>query len=478
MSDVSLRDRRRALLEDADLGGAEFCRAYTAQADAWLSLLADRASDGSPRHLALLAVGGYGRSELCPFSDLDVVLVHDGRRNVAAVADAIWYPVWDQGVHLDHSVRRPAEVLSAADEDLRVALGLLDARLVWGDPKVAEPLVAKAVDRWRTRLGAHWLPALAEQMEERRRVQGDVAFLLEPDLKEGHGGLRDVNVLRAMAVYAPLLADYVDLDALDPAAALLTAVRVELHRSAGRELDRLLLQEQDHIADVLSYTDADALMADVSAAGRAIAWISEDAWRRRRFWQPEPTHRSRGLFARRGGGHGAAGPSAVLDAEVEPGVAIVGGEVALTPSAAVLTDSSLPLRLAAVAAERELPDLAAAPCTGWPTRWPRRPTRGRPRRGRRWCGCWPPGIRPSTPSRHSTTRDCWSGSSPSGRRCGTSPSATPTTASPSTATSSRRRPTPPTSSTGSTAPTYCSWARSCTTSARATPATTPTPASS
>ncbi|MGO9457599.1 MAG: [protein-PII] uridylyltransferase [Acidimicrobiales bacterium] len=377
MSDVSLRDRRRALLEDADLGGTEFCRAYTAQADAWLSLLADRASDGSPRHLALLAVGGYGRSELCPFSDLDVVLVHDGRRNVAAVADAIWYPVWDQGVHLDHSVRRPAEVLSAADEDLRVALGLLDARQVWGDPKVAEPLVAKAVDRWRTRLGAHWLPALAEQMEERRRVQGDVAFLLEPDLKEGHGGLRDVNVLRAMAVYAPLLADYVDLDALDPAAALLTAVRVELHRSAGRELDRLLLQEQDHIADVLSYTDADALMADVSAAGRAIAWISEDAWRRRRFWQPEPTHRSRGLFARRGGGHGAAGPSAVLDAEVEPGVAIVGGEVALTPSAAVLTDSSLPLRLAAVAAERELPisrgalhrlaDKMAPPPDPWPT---------------------------------------------------------------------------------------------------------------
>ena len=376
MSDVSLRDRRRALLEDAALGGADFCRAYAAQADAWLSLLADRASDGSPRHLALLAVGGYGRSELCPYSDLDVVLVHNGRRNVAAVADAIWYPVWDQGVHLDHSVRRPAEVLSAADEDLRVALGLLDARLVWGDPKVAEPLIAKAVDRWRTRLGAVWLPALAEQMEERRRVQGDVAFLLEPDLKEGHGGLRDVNVLRAMAVYAPLLADYVDLGALEPAAALLTAVRVELHRSAGRELDRLLLQEQDHIADVLSYPDADALMADISGAGRAIAWISEDAWRRRRFWQPEPTHRPRGIFVRRGAGHGADGSAAAPDGEVEPGVAIVGGEVALTPSAAVLTDSSLPLRLAAVAAERDLPisrgalhrlaDKMAPPPDPWP----------------------------------------------------------------------------------------------------------------
>jgi [protein-PII] uridylyltransferase len=376
MSDASLRDRRQALLDQPDLGGAAFCRAYAAEADSWLSQVADRASEGNHRHLALLAVGGYGRAELCPYSDLDVVLVHNGRRNVAAVADAIWYPVWDQGVHLDHSVRRPAEVLSAGEEDLRVALGLLDARLVWGDPKVAEPLVAKALDRWRTRWGATWLPALAEQMEERRRVQGDVAFLLEPDLKEGHGGLRDVNVLRAMAVYAPLLADYVDLDALVPAAAVLTQVRVELHRRAGRELDRLLLQEQDHVAEVLHYPDADVLMAAVSAAGRTIAWISEDAWRRRRFWQPEQSQHRRGLLSKRPSADGAEAAPPPDEGEVEPGLAIVGGEVALTPVAAVATDSSLPLRLAAVAAERRLPisrgalhrlaDKMAPPPDPWP----------------------------------------------------------------------------------------------------------------
>ena len=87
------------------------------------------------RHLALVAVGGYGRSSLCPYSDLDVVLVHNGHRDIAKVADAIWYPVWDEGVHLDHSVRRPSEVLTAAAEDVRVALGLLDGRLVWGDAR-------------------------------------------------------------------------------------------------------------------------------------------------------------------------------------------------------------------------------------------------------------------------------------------------------------------------------------------------------
>ncbi|HUZ08673.1 MAG TPA: [protein-PII] uridylyltransferase [Acidimicrobiales bacterium] len=391
MVDVSLRDRRQALLDRHDLLGSSFGAAYAHEADQWLSHVADRASEGNHRHLALLAVGGYGRGELCPFSDLDVVLVHDGHRDIARIAEAIWYPVWDQGVHLDHSVRRPREVLNAASGDLRVALGLLDARLVWGDPKVSEPLIEDAVTRWRTD-GGRWLSSLSEQMADRHRLQGDVAFLLEPDLKEGHGGLRDVNVLRAVAVYAPLLADYVDLPALAPATDVLNRARVELHRSAGRALDRLLLQEQDHVADVLSYPDADALMAAVAQAGRRIARVSEEAWRRRRFWEPESPRRLTGRLRARGEpvrpprpGRGApggdngrgvrTGPPEAL--EVEPGITIVGGEAALAPTAQVADDSSLPLRLAAVAAEHDLPiargavhrlaDKSPPPTDPWPS---------------------------------------------------------------------------------------------------------------
>ena len=110
-AETSLRDRRAALLNQPGLMGEEFCRAYAAEADAWLSALAERAAGGSKRHLALVAVGGYGRASLCPYSDLDVVLVHNGHRDIQAVADGIWYPVWDEGVHLDHSVRRPSEVV-------------------------------------------------------------------------------------------------------------------------------------------------------------------------------------------------------------------------------------------------------------------------------------------------------------------------------------------------------------------------------
>jgi [protein-PII] uridylyltransferase len=348
-ADTSLRERRRALLARTDLQGDAFCRAYAAEADEWLSGVAARAVGETNRHLALLAVGGYGRSSLCPYSDLDVVLVHRGHRDIKAVADAIWYPVWDEGVHLDHSVRRPAEVLSAAGEDVRVALGLLDARLVWGDGKVADPLVLHARTAWRESLGTRYLPTLQGQMQERHRGVGDVAFLLEPDLKESHGGLRDVNVLRAISAYAPLLADYADLASLEPATALLTRVRVELHRIAGREQDRLLLQDQDQIAAALAFADADVLMAAVSAAGRQIAWVSDDVWRRRRLWDPTPPPR-RHRF-----GRGEQRSSGAVPVPVGPDMVEIDGEIALLPSAPVSEDASLAFRLAAKAAELDKP---------------------------------------------------------------------------------------------------------------------------
>ena len=347
-AEASLRDRRSRLLAQPGLMGEEFCRCYAAEADSWLSGLADRAAGDNKRHLALVAVGGYGRRSLCPYSDLDVVLVHDGHRDIGSVADAIWYPVWDEGVHLDHSVRRPAEVLSAAAEDVRVALGLLDGRRVWGEPKVAEPLLEKARAAWRRRLGTKYLPVLEVQMAERRTTAGDVAFLLEPDLKESHGGLRDVSVLRAISTYAPLLADYADLASLDESASLLTTVRVELHRMAQREHDKLLLQDQDHVASALGFPDADELMLAVSTAGRQIAWVSDDVWRRRRLWDPTPPPKRR--FRR-----SAPDARPRLAPDLGPDMMEIDGEIALTPPAPVSDDASLPLRLAATAAALDRP---------------------------------------------------------------------------------------------------------------------------
>ncbi|HXQ75737.1 MAG TPA: [protein-PII] uridylyltransferase [Acidimicrobiales bacterium] len=377
---MSLRALRQELLERTDLHGDDFCHALAKATDGWLSGLLDHAADGDLPRLALMAVGGYGRGELCPGSDLDVVLVHERRRDVGAIADAVWYPVWDEGVRLDHSVRRPAEVLEVAAEDLRAQLGLLDGRLVAGDADVVTPLLARALDLWRSRAG-QWLPVLAEQVDERHRTQGDVAFLLEPDLKESHGGLRDIHVVTAAARAVPAVADEVDLSSLDAPRQVLTAARVELHRTTGRATDRLLLQEQDQVAAALDYPDADALMAAISEAGRTVAWVADDVWRRRALWT---TSRGSRRFRRAGRrGDGAARRPGV-PRPVEPGVALSGDgadsphdtTVVLGPDADVPIDAALPLRIAAVAAERELPiaratlDILAEHSPPPPTPWP------------------------------------------------------------------------------------------------------------
>ena len=176
-----------------------------------------------------------------------------------------------------------------------------------------------------------------------------MAFLLEPDLKESHGGLRDVNVLLAISVFAPLLAEYADLDSLEDATALLTDIRVELHRLAQREHDKLLLQDQDQVAAALGFADADALMLAVSTAGRQIAWVSDDVWRRRRLWDPTPAPKKR---FRRGTPDQAALP---VPADLGPDLLEVDGEVALTSLAPVSDDPSLALRLAATAARLDRP---------------------------------------------------------------------------------------------------------------------------
>src|SRR5664280_1489323 len=344
---VSLRARRQTLIERTDLRGDAFCRAYADAADEWLTDLFDEAAGGDTRGMALVAVGGYGRGELCPFSDLDVVLLHRGRRDISATADRIWYPVWDEGISLDHSVRRPNEALDMAAEDLRVALGLLDARLICGDPKVADPVLEGARDRW-VKQNPPWLGVLANQVAERHLTSGDVGFLLEPDLKESHGGLRDIAALTAMMQAVPVLADYVDTVAIEDARVVLTTIRVELHRRAGRELNKLLLQEQDQVAKALGEPDADSLMLAVATAGRTVAWEGDDAWRRRGAWSRAQSGRGR-----RRGGQAAAAPLTPLPND--PGIGVAEEEVVLTATADVSGDPSLSLRLAAVAAEKNLP---------------------------------------------------------------------------------------------------------------------------
>ena len=278
-----------------------------------------------------MAVGGYGRRELCPGSDLDVVLVHRGARDVKSVAERLWYPVWDAGVGLDHSVRTVKEALAVAGADLKAALGLLDARLVAGDAELAAGLVQRVRDLWRKRSG-RWLEALGDEVAARHQAFGEVAFLLEPELKEGRGGLRDVHALRAAAMASPVV------DAGEEALAephhLLLSARVELHLRTGKALDRLLLQEQDGVAAALGHASADDLMASVAGAARTVAWWSDDAWRRVASALAGPRGRTSGR-----------------DRPLGPGLVSREGEVVLGADADSGQDPTLVLRAAAAAAE-------------------------------------------------------------------------------------------------------------------------------
>src|SRR6266700_7133130 len=116
----------------------------TATTDRWLASLL-----GVEPGVALVAVGGYGRRELLPGSDLDVLLLHNSRDGIAALADRIWYPIWDSGTRLDHAVRTPRQAREVARDDLRVALGLLHARHVAGDPELTSTLRLGALEDWR-----------------------------------------------------------------------------------------------------------------------------------------------------------------------------------------------------------------------------------------------------------------------------------------------------------------------------------------
>jgi [protein-PII] uridylyltransferase len=333
------------LRADTSRTGARFCRALAEANDAWLAGLFTAALDGAePRGLALVAVGGYGRGELCPGSDIDVLLL-DGRggtrrdgRSLKELAERVWYPVWDAGVKLGHAVRTPKEALALAADDLDTATALLDVRLVAGDEAVAANLADRAIAQWRAR-ASRWLAALAASVAERHRRAGEVAFRLEPDLKEGRGGLRDVHALRwAESAQRILLEE--DRPAIDDAYETILAARVELQRPTGRALEILVLQEQDRVAAALGYGDppggADALMAKVSAAARTIAWTSDETWQRIEASLKGP----RGRVATR-------------DHPLGRGLVLREGLVEMGPDADSGRDAALALRAAALAASRE-----------------------------------------------------------------------------------------------------------------------------
>ncbi|UYM04392.1 [protein-PII] uridylyltransferase [Solicola gregarius] len=287
--------------------------------------------------LALVAVGGYGRSELSPASDVDVVLLHDPRmpsETVAAAAEKVWYPLWDDGVLLDHAVRSTSAMHDAAVVDVRTATGMLDARGVAGDISLVQSLRSSVLAAWR-RDARTRLPELRAACNARIDRAGWLAHAAVPDLKDSGGGLRDGVVMRALV--STWLID-VPRHETEPLRRSLLDVRDALHEVTGRRTDRLSRDLMPDVAAALEL-EADALDLHVRGLGWRTAHLAQLAWRRIDGVLRPHAKRTRS----------PTGPKII---RLDQGVGLLEGEVVLTRDARPSRDPDLPLRAAVAAATR------------------------------------------------------------------------------------------------------------------------------
>jgi [protein-PII] uridylyltransferase len=302
-----------------------------------------------PSGWALVATGGTGRRELCPGSDVDLLLLHAKKvpdKDLAAFGEALWYPLWDAGLSVTPGVHTVESATELGDREVLSAASWLDAVLVAGDQATFAALV-ESTTRSRLKHAKRQLRELLDVSGSRHERSGDVAFLLGPDLRDGHGGLRDLLVLRYIAATGlDGVSDALEQnpDALTRERDAVLAARAELHRCTGRPHDVLALQEQDAVAASLGLfaaneiPDADAMLAQVSSAARTIAWCYD-----------ETARRVAALLDRKRASR--FGKALKLSADI----ALQSGEVVLADGVDPSADPSLLLRVGAAAALNKLP---------------------------------------------------------------------------------------------------------------------------
>jgi [protein-PII] uridylyltransferase len=312
----------------------------------------------NPELVSLAAVGGYGRGELSPASDLDLLILHNGSEKPGVISEfvnAFLYPLWDQGRAIDHAVRTRSETREIANEDIRVALGLLDLRHVAGESELSNQVSSDALENWRKNKDK-FLPKLRKSIHERENRSGELAFLLEPDLKEARGGLRDINALRAIEMSGAVS---VSLARVAESEALLSNVRDVLHGENLKSRDLLLLTEQDRVASKMNYANADALMLDVAKAARAVDYLMDSTWHR------IDSNGGKSWLRRK------------KNQKIDKGLVILDSEVTIENGYEISSDSAIGLRAAAAAAQLGLPlsidacILLAEKFSALPNPWPK-----------------------------------------------------------------------------------------------------------
>ncbi|MDQ3953445.1 MAG: [protein-PII] uridylyltransferase, partial [Actinomycetota bacterium] len=231
--------------------------------DAALRELTDAAL-GPAGGVTLVAVGGYGRREMSPHSDVDLLCLVGPRSGVTpATLRGLLYPLWDAGFQVGHAVRTPSEAVEQARKDLDAATSLLSARLVAGDEAAFDELLDRRT-RWLAKAARSLVRSIVASTETRHAARERAGWSLAPDLKDDAGGLRD---LHALGWLEAVTGDAVD--GLAEERCVLLGAREGLHAQSRRKLDTLRIDLQPAVAEAVGLDGddrADVLMERVHSS--------------------------------------------------------------------------------------------------------------------------------------------------------------------------------------------------------------------
>ena len=291
------RGRVRAAVEERALPGIEAARALSAIQDAVIQVVYDFAvkhvyyaqNPTNAERLAIVATGGYGRGELAPGSDVDLLFVRPFKQTAwgESVIEFILYMLWDLGLKVGHATRSLAECVRLAKQDITVRTALLEARYLWGDQALFDDLRKIFWSDIATGSGQDFVEAKLAERHARHLRQGESRYLVEPNIKEGKGGLRDLQTLYWIGKYLYRVSDASDLieknvftaeeyRIFQKAEAFLWHVRVHLHYLMERPEERLSFDVQAGLAARLGYHDAEKPRRAVEAFMRAYFLVAKD----------------------------------------------------------------------------------------------------------------------------------------------------------------------------------------------------------
>jgi [protein-PII] uridylyltransferase len=277
---LKVETHRLKMEHRAGASGREICRARAAVLDELLQHLWETARASlSPQAqkefpaLALVAIGGYGRAELNPHSDIDFMFLHSGQvvagkplPHLAKLIDGVLYPLWDVGLKVGHAVRSIGDCVSVANSDMQSKTSLIEARFIAGNEALFNKLQKTVVARCVVKFEQKYIAARVEDQAARHGKSGNSACMQEPNIKNGCGGLRDFQNLLWMAFFKYRTRTLQDLQErefvtaaehkqLAAAYDFLLCVRTELHYEVPRPLDVLGKNLQPAVAHALGYTD-------------------------------------------------------------------------------------------------------------------------------------------------------------------------------------------------------------------------------